>query len=137
MLISSNGVHFLDLKCFLAFLLIQGSTPDCVPTIPEEVRIESYQHPSFRFFPHRSTRSPFLRSGLFGTCIKSLMLLGLSCSSHGDLLHAFCLSHALLVGPILICPLPSFSSWARFQVIPGQCPKLPKSSWILSLSLEA
>lgn len=137
MLISSNRVHFLDLKCFLAFLLIQGSTPDSVPTIPEEVRIERYQYQVFRFFPPGSTRSLFLRSWLLGTCIKSLMLLGLSSGSHGDLLHAFCLIHALLVGPILICPLPSFSSWARFQVIPGQCPKLPKSSWILSLSLEA
>lgn len=64
-------------------------------------------------------------------------VLGLSSSVRCDLLHAFCPLHALLVSPILICPLPSFSSLASFQVVPGQCPKLPKSFWILSLSFEA
>lgn len=37
----------------------------------------------------------------------------------------------------MIGVFPGFSSLASFQDIPGQCPKLPKSFWILGLSFEA
>lgn len=126
MLLSPNMACFLDLKYFLAFLLlVQGSTPNCVTASPEEIRIEKHVSDIFfRFFPplihqvpvsfklafrelHQITRNRQLNNSL-GSTVTSWMLSD------------------LLVSPILICALPSFSSLTSFRFIPGQCPKLPK-----------
>ena len=53
MLISPNRAHFLDLKCLVAFLLLgQGSAPNSLLRVPEEVRIERHRYlfSSFLFF---------------------------------------------------------------------------------------
>lgn len=138
MLISPNRVHFLDLKCFLAFLpLVQDSTPAACLWVPEYVRTERYLYRVFRFFPHGSIQSLFLWIWLSGTCIRLLIILG-STTVQDPLwppepsLSCSCLPHQ---SPLALCT-PSFSSLASFQVVPGQYPKLPKSFWILGLSLR-